>query len=80
MPACIVWQDGQFIPTADAPESCPGYLLLTNSEWQQNQPLMQPLTVAEGVAVSTAIIGVWALAFTFRVVRKQLDFQTGDTQ
>lgn len=59
--------------TTDAPQSCTGYLVVTPDEYQSlaASPWV-PLTMEEGVIISTAILALWALAFVFRALRAQL--------
>lgn len=69
MPQCVEFVNGVLQQSAADLASCTGYLLLTPQEYSDLQsPFFVPLTLTQGFAISTAIAGVWALAWVFRTV------------
>jgi hypothetical protein len=66
--------------TTDAPQSCQGYLALTQAEYASaTSSAFPPLTLEQGGAISVAILGLWGIAFVLRSLRGSLSNQTGDS-
>ena len=69
MSTCVlVKPDNSLIATADSVQSCNGYLLLSPQEVASMQSVFVPLSISDGVAISTAIIGLWAAAWLWATV------------
>lgn len=81
MPACLVTDaSGVVTMTTDAPQSCQGYLVLTQAEYASaTSSVFPPLTLEQGGAISLAILGLWAIAFVLRSLRVSLLNQSGDS-
>ncbi|QNM98685.1 hypothetical protein [Chitinimonas koreensis] len=59
------------LPTADAPDQCQGYLLITKSEYQQTilAGFFNSFSASDGALVSIAIVSCWAVAFGMKQLR-----------
>jgi hypothetical protein len=63
MSVCVVQQpDGSLIATTDSPQSCQGYLMLSPQEVAALQPMLPPLSLADGALISSTILLLWASA------------------
>jgi len=74
MALCVtVGSGGELLATADALSACAGHVVVTPAEFALMQGVLQPLTIADGVVIGTAIFVAWSIAFGFRVLRKSLE-------
>jgi hypothetical protein len=71
MAQCVVI-DGGGVVTASAADPCPGFVVLTPTEYGSFLASPFSLSAEDGATVSIAIIGVWAVAFAFRALAKAL--------
>ncbi len=81
MPLCLIPNaSGSVAITADAPQTCAGYLALTQAEYAAaTSSVFPPLTLEQGAAIALAVGSLWALAFLFRALKNSLSNQTGDS-
>lgn len=81
MAQCVVVQSDQSLKiTSDDMQSCPGYLLLTPQEVAGLQSPIPPLSATDGIAISVAIIGVWAAAWLWGSVSSSVSSPSGESQ
>lgn len=73
MAQCVVISEGQVVEATGTAETCTGFLLMTREEFAAAQGAFVPLTIAEGATIGGAILAVWAVAFSLRLLRKLLD-------
>jgi hypothetical protein len=74
MAICVqVAGDGALTTDGSGIAGCTGFIAMTPTEYAAMQPLLEPLTIAEGEAIGSAILVLWAIAFGFRAIRKSLD-------
>lgn len=69
MAICVIQDASGAIKADPSPvDQCPGYVLVTPGEHFANQDggFLPPLTTAQGVALSVAILSVWAVAAGIR--------------
>lgn len=77
MPLCLVPDaSGAVHTTQDAPASCTGYLAVTPQEYSNLAgSIWIPLSLADGAAISVAILSVWAVAWAFRPLSAAMSYQ-----
>lgn len=79
MSACLIETNGVLSLTADTPQTCTGYLVLSQAEFTQaTSQSWLALSAGQGAVIATAIISAWTLAFIFRMLRKQMDSHHGE--
>lgn len=80
--AAIVNVNGQAllapVDTGDAP--CTSLLLLTPAEYGVVSASPFNMTAEEGALLSVAIVGVWAVAFSWHAIRLALGSTGGDSE
>jgi hypothetical protein len=68
---CVhIQPDGTLVTTPDARGVCSGYWLMVPDEFPQ--PILPPLSAAEGAQVGAAIIGCWIAGAVVRWLRAAL--------
>lgn len=79
MATCVfVKPDNSLIASADSVQSCNGYLLLSPQEVASMQSVFVPLSVTDGLAISTAILGLWASAWLWATISNFIYSPSGD--
>lgn len=70
MAQCVVFQGASLVATVDAPEACPGYLLLQTTEYTNAMSLAQGLQVPAQDQLSAAFALGFILPATCFVVAR----------
>jgi hypothetical protein len=68
-----------FAPAMPASGACLSLVVLSTDEYAnwQNNPLN--LSASDGLLMSTAIVGIWAAAFSWRALMRTLSNNDGDS-
>ena len=73
MTQCVIVQgDGSLLATTDAPAACAGYLLVTPDEYSALQSVWQPLSISDGELLGGAVLLLWAIAWTYKVIARSI--------
>lgn len=72
MAACVVEGSSGLILQSTSLEGCEGYVMMTAQEYAAAQ-WFPPLSVEDGTEIGVAIFVVWAIAFGFRMLRRQVE-------
>lgn len=74
MAQCVLVINGALVQDISPPDTCPGYVLLTPTDYQLLAPVA--FTPADILAVWAwgfgPVVGVWALAYPVRLVLKAI--------
>ncbi len=70
MAQCVAVVGGSVV---EAAEPCTGFLLLSPAEYAQVVASPFNLTAEDGLTLSVAILGVWAVAWSIRALVRALD-------
>ncbi|MFK7087396.1 hypothetical protein AAFM71_01160 [Chromobacterium violaceum] len=81
MSQCAIIQPDQTLKfTPDDAQGCSGYLLLTPQEVASLQSPFPPLSVTDGLMISGAILGLWALAWLWSLIGNFTSSTSGESQ
>lgn len=79
MSQCVqLGPNNTLIFTPDLPSACQGYLLLSPQEVASMQSVFVPLSISDGLAISTAIIGLWGAAWLWATVNNFVNSRSGE--
>jgi hypothetical protein len=65
-----VGEDGIVGADAATVEACGGFVLMTPQEYAAVSTWFPPLTISEGIAIGSAVLLLFAVAFIFKVLRR----------
>jgi len=69
MALCVESSGSTLVATTTAPGSCADYLLMSVSEFNSITPIY---TVADVAEMAGMVVGVWAIAYSIKLVRRSL--------
>lgn len=75
----IVSTDNHLQLTSDSVETCQGVIVLSGADYQKFNASWGDLTLQDANLLLVAILGLWAVAWAFRVLIRQVQSENGDS-